>query len=79
VYSNLFEDIENIEVYEVKCSQTIAEGKAIILFFSHDLCPVCKPSGFVFLDSDGEVLEDEKFYGYNTAPEFYDTLDLIAE
>jgi len=40
---------------------------------------VCKPSGFVFLDSDGEVLEDEKFYGYNTAPEFYDTLDLIAE
>jgi len=37
------------------------------------------PPGFVFLDSDGEVLEDETFYGYNAAPEFYDILDMISE
>jgi len=37
------------------------------------------PPGFVFLNSDGDVLEDEKFYGYNAAPEFYDILDMIAE
>ena len=37
------------------------------------------PPGFVFLNSDGEVLEDETFYGYNAGPEFYDILDLIAE
>ncbi len=37
------------------------------------------PPGFVFIDSDGDVLEDEKFYGYQEPDEFYDTLDLIAE
>jgi len=37
------------------------------------------PPGFVFVDADGEVLEDEKFYGYQEPSEFYDTLDLIAE
>jgi len=37
------------------------------------------PPGFVFINSDGEVLEDEKFYGYQEPSEFYDTLDLIAE
>ena len=37
------------------------------------------PPGFVFLDPEGEVLEDEKFYGYQEPSEFYDTLDLIAE
>jgi thiol:disulfide interchange protein DsbD len=37
------------------------------------------PPGFVFIDPDGEVLEDEKFYGYQEPSEFYDTLDLIAE
>jgi len=37
------------------------------------------PPGFVFLNSDGEVLEDDKFYGYQEPDEFYDTLDLIAE
>ena len=35
--------------------------------------------GFAFVDSDGEILDDEKFYGYNGANEFYDMLDLIAE
>lgn len=37
------------------------------------------PPGFAFVKSSGEILDDEKFYGYNAAPEFYDTLDLIAE
>lgn len=37
------------------------------------------PPGFVFLNSDGDVLEDEKFYGYQEPEEFYDTIDLIAE
>ncbi len=37
------------------------------------------PPGFVFVDPDGEVLEDQKFYGYQGPEEFYDTLDLIAE
>ncbi len=37
------------------------------------------PPGFVFLDSEGDVMEDEKFYGYQEPEEFYDTLDLIAE
>ncbi len=37
------------------------------------------PPGFVFVNSDGEVMEDEKFYGYQEPNEFYDTLDLIAE
>ena len=37
------------------------------------------PPAFVFVDSDGEVLEDEQFYGYQEPDEFYDTLDLIAE
>ena len=37
------------------------------------------PPGFVFLDSEGEELKEEKFYGYNRAPEFYDILDLISE
>jgi len=37
------------------------------------------PPGFVFINAEGEVLEDEKFYGYQEPEEFYDTLDLIAE
>ena len=120
-----FDQITNITAFEEARNKTIKEGKAMILFFHHDKCPVCKrlkettfknprvqeklrddyvalginmtdksdkgiealkkkfqvfgPPGFVFLDSDGEVLEDEKFYGYNAAPEFYDILDLIAE
>ncbi len=37
------------------------------------------PPGFVFVDPDGEVLEDQKFYGYQGPEAFYDTLDLIAE
>ena len=37
------------------------------------------PPGFVFLDSEGDLMEDEKFYGYQEPGEFYDTLDLIAE
>ena len=37
------------------------------------------PPGFAFVDSDGEVMEDEKFYGYQGASSFYDTLELIAE
>ena len=34
---------------------------------------------FVFFDATGEKLEDEKFYGYQDAEEFYDTLDLMIE
>lgn len=37
------------------------------------------PPGFVFLDSEGDVIDDAKFYGYEEPGEFYDTLDLIAE
>ncbi len=37
------------------------------------------PPGFAFVDSDGEIMNDEKFYGYNAANEFYDILDMIAE
>jgi len=37
------------------------------------------PPGFVFIDSDGKEMKDEKFYGYMEPEEFYDTLDLIAE
>ena len=37
------------------------------------------PPGFVFFNSDGEELKDDKFYGYNRAAEFYDILDLISE
>jgi len=36
------------------------------------------PPAFVFINSEGEVMEDEKFYGYQEPEEFYDTLDLIA-
>ena len=37
------------------------------------------PPGFVFVDSDGDVMEDDKFYGYQDASTFYDILDLIAQ
>jgi thiol:disulfide interchange protein DsbD len=37
------------------------------------------PPGFVFIDAEGDVIEDQKFYGYLAPKEFYDTLDLIAE
>lgn len=37
------------------------------------------PPTFVFLNAEGEYLEDEKFSGYQEPSEFYDTLDLIAE
>jgi len=37
------------------------------------------PPAFVFVNSDGEVMEDEQFYGYQEPSEFFDTLDLIAE
>lgn len=37
------------------------------------------PPGFVFVDSDGKIMNDEKFYGYQEPEEFFDTLDLIAE
>lgn len=37
------------------------------------------PPAFVFVNSDGEEMEDEQFYGYMEPEEFYDTLDLIAE
>ena len=37
------------------------------------------PPTFVFVDTDGEYLEDEKFSGYQEPDEFYDTLDLISE
>lgn len=120
-----FDEIANIAAFEEARNKAMKEEKAMILFFHHDKCPVCKrlkettfkdievqiklsddyvalginmtdksdkeiealkkkfqvfgPPGFVFLNSDGEVLEDEKFYGYNAAPEFYDILDLIAE
>ena len=37
------------------------------------------PPGFVFIDSDGQEMKDEQFYGYLEPEEFYDTLDLIAE
>ena len=30
---------------------------------------------FVFIDKNGKIAEDEMFYGYQTAEEFYDTLD----
>ena len=36
------------------------------------------PPAFVFINSEGDVMEDEKFYGYQEPEEFYDTLDLIA-
>ena len=124
-HANPFEEIENIDEYEEKRAKALEEEKAIILFFHHDKCPVCKrlkdttfkddkvqqklktdyialginitdksdkniddlkkkfqvfgPPGFVFLDSEGNVLEDEKFYGYEEATGFYDKLDLIAE
>ncbi len=120
-----FDEIANITDFEIARNKAMKEEKAMILFFHHDKCPVCKrlkestfkdprvqtklrddyvalginitdksdkgidalkkkfqvfgPPGFVFLNSDGEVLEDETFYGYNAAPEFYDILDLIAE
>ena len=37
------------------------------------------PPGFAFVDAQEEIEESEKFYGYQEANEFYDTLDLIAE
>ncbi len=37
------------------------------------------PPGFVFIDSDGQEMKDEQFYGYQEPSEFYDTLDLLAE
>ncbi|MDQ7047027.1 MAG: protein-disulfide reductase DsbD [Sulfurovum sp.] len=37
------------------------------------------PPGFVFLDSEGEELKDNMFYGYQDASDFYDMLDMIAE
>ncbi len=37
------------------------------------------PPAFVFVDSDGQELKDEQFYGYLEPEEFFDLLDLIAE
>jgi len=37
------------------------------------------PPGFVFIGPDGKEIKDAMFYGYQAAPEFYDTLDMIAE
>lgn len=37
------------------------------------------PPGFVFIDTEGDELQDAMFYGYLEAEEFFDTLDLIAE
>lgn len=37
------------------------------------------PPSFVFVDTEGEVLDSDTFYGYQNALNFYDTLDLIAE
>ena len=120
-----FEDVASLTAYEIKRRESIDEGKAMIIFFHTDTCPVCKhlrdttfkdakvqkklhddyvaisinitdksdkriavlkkkfqvfgPPGFVFLNSKGELLEDEKFYGYQEPSEFYDTIDLIAE
>jgi len=37
------------------------------------------PPGFAFVDEDGDIMDDKKFYGYSDAEEFYDTLDLITE
>ena len=54
-----------------KSNKKIAELKKLFQIFG--------PPGFAFVDADGEILESEKFYGYNGANEFYDTLDMIAE
>lgn len=40
---------------------------------------VLGPPGFVLICSDGKELKDTKFYGYEEAEEFYDTLDFITE
>jgi len=53
-----------------KSDKDIAELKKMFQVFG--------PPGFAFVDSAGKILDDEKFYGYNGANEFYDTLDLIA-
>ncbi|RLA70327.1 MAG: cytochrome C biogenesis protein [Epsilonproteobacteria bacterium] len=53
-----------------KSDKDIAELKKMFQIFG--------PPGFAFVDSAGKILDDEKFYGYNGANEFYDTLDLIA-
>jgi len=37
------------------------------------------PPGFVFIGPDGKELKDAKYYGYQNAGDFYDTLDMIAE
>lgn len=37
------------------------------------------PPGFAFVDTDSEILEDTKFYGYQGAEDFFDTLDMISE
>lgn len=37
------------------------------------------PPAFVFINSEGKEMKDEKFYGYQEPEEFYDTLDLLAE
>lgn len=37
------------------------------------------PPGFAFVDTDSEILEDTKFYGYQSPEDFFDTLEMIAE
>ena len=37
------------------------------------------PPGFVFFDTEGEELEDDSFYGYQSPTEMYDILELIAD
>jgi thiol:disulfide interchange protein DsbD len=37
------------------------------------------PPGFVFINSEGEEMKDNMFYGYQTSDAVFDTLDLIAE
>jgi len=123
--TRMFTNITTMEELDKALATAKQKEKTVILYFMHDLCPVCKklkettwkdaavknilaqkfvalqinmsdkddeninaikkryhifgPPGFVFIDKDGEELEDDGFYGYQAPEDMLDILDLLSE
>lgn len=72
VQAKLREDYVAVSVNMTDISdQKIVELKKMFNIFG--------PPGFVFIDSEGQEMKDNMFYGYQASDAFFDTLDLIAE
>jgi len=123
--TKMFSNITTMEELDKALATAKQKEKTVILYFMHDLCPVCKklkettwkdaavknilaqkfvalqinmsdkndekinaikkryhifgPPGFVFIDKDGDELEDDGFYGYQAPEDMLDILDLLSE